>query len=242
MDIVYIHKNSFCSFKWDKSLFTDLFHTRISSKCIVALIFACVCFLTTYAQPTCKDCIYDLYRMLETHQSKYIDIGDNTYSVKSLYQDKSDSIILAAIPKAHIFSYGNPLDSVVEFNLGDKVLYFMVTTEPPRSFKFSDIDCIYDSNGCNLLYEEDYMKFPAVINDPDGFTYVREKPSTKSKVKTKIRKNQIFLYTPIGGSDWYRVYSDDGSLFIGYIYRKRMLPFDKCPVDIKKKMTKIMFD
>lgn len=76
-------------------------------KCIVALIFACVCFLTTYAQPTCKDCIYDLYRMLETYQSKYIDIGNNTYSVKSLYQDKSDSIILAAITKARVFSYGN---------------------------------------------------------------------------------------------------------------------------------------
>ena len=75
------------------------------------------------------------------------------------------------------------------------------------------------------------MKFPAVINDPDGFTYVRERPSTKSKAKTKIRRNQIFLYTPIWGSDWCRAYSDDGSLFIGYIYRKRILPFDKCPVD-----------
>ena len=61
------------------------------------------------------------------------------------------------------------------------------------------------------------MKFPAVINDPDGFSYVRERPSTKSKVKTKIRRNQIFLYTPIWGSDWCRAYSDDGSLFIGYI-------------------------
>ena len=40
----------------------------------------------------------------------------------------------------------------------------------------------------------------------------------------------IFLYTPIWGSDWCRAYSDDGSLFIGYIYRKRILPFDKCPV------------
>jgi hypothetical protein len=82
----------------------------------------------------------------------------------------------------------------------------------------------------------------AVINDPDGFTYVRERPSTKSKAKTKIRRNQIFLYTPIWGSDWCRAYSDDGSLFIGYIYRKRILPFDKCPVDIKKKMIKFMFD
>lgn len=100
------------------------YKNTVMKKCIVALIFACVCFLTTYAQPTCKDCIYDLYRMLETYQSKYIDIEDNTYSVKSLYQGKSDSIILAAIPKAHTFSYGNPLDSVVELNLGDKVLYY----------------------------------------------------------------------------------------------------------------------
>ena len=114
----------------------------------------------------------------------------------------------------------------------------MVTTEPPRSFRYSDINCIYDSKGCNLLYKEDYMKFPAVINDPDGFTYVRERPSTKSKVKAKIRRSHIFLYTPIWGSDWYRAYSDDGSLFIGYIYRKRILPFDKCPMDIKNRMKK----
>lgn len=214
----------------------------IMKKRITVLFLACVCFLSTHAQHSCKDCIYDLYKVLGTCQSKYIDIDNNTYSVKSLYQGKSDSIIFAAITNGHVFSYGNPLDSVVVLDLGDKALYFMVTTEPPRSFRYSDINCAYDSNGRNLLSKEDYMKFPAVINDPDGFTYVRERPSTKSKAKTKIRKNQIFLYTPIWGSDWYRVYSDDGSLFVGYIYRKRILPFDKCPVDIKKKMIIFMFD
>nr|WP_297100440.1 SH3 domain-containing protein [uncultured Prevotella sp.] len=214
----------------------------IVKKRITVLILACVCFLSTHAQHSCKDCIYDLYKVLGTCQSKYIDIDNNTYSVKSLYQGKSDSIIFAAITKGHVFSYGNPLDSVVVLDLGDKALYFMVTTEPPRSFRYSDINCAYDSNGRNLLSKEDYMKFPAVINDPDGFTYVRERPSTKSKAKTKIRKNQIFLYTPIWGSGWCRAYSDDGSLFIGYIYRKRILPFDKCLVDIKKKMIIFMFD
>lgn len=209
---------------------------------ITIILLSYMCFFSMYAQHSCKDCIYDLYKVLGTCQSKYIDIGNNTYSVKSLYQGKSDSIIFAAITKAQVFSYGNPLDSVVVLDLGDKALYFMVTTEPPRSFRYSDINCAYDSNGRNLLSKEDYMKFPAVINDPDGFTYVRERPSTKSKVKTKIRRNQIFLYTPIWGSGWCRAYSDDGSLFIGYIYRKRILPFDKCPVDIKKKMIILMFD
>ncbi len=68
---------------------------------ITVLILACVCFLSTHAQHSCKDCVYDLYKVLGTCQSKYIDIGDNTYSVKSLYQDKSDSIVFAAITKAH---------------------------------------------------------------------------------------------------------------------------------------------
>ena len=68
---------------------------------ITVLILACVCFLSTHAQHSCKDCVYDLYKVLGTCQSKYIDIGDNTYSVKSLYQDKSDSIGFAAITKAH---------------------------------------------------------------------------------------------------------------------------------------------
>lgn len=58
--------------------------------------------LSTHAQHSCKDCIYDLYKVLGTCQSKYIDIDNNTYSVKSLYQGKSDSIIFAAITKGHV--------------------------------------------------------------------------------------------------------------------------------------------
>ena len=38
-----------------------------------------------------------------------------------------------------------------------------------------------------------------------------------------------------------KIFSLDSSV-IGYIYRKRILPFDKCPVDIKKKMIILMFD
>jgi len=31
-------------------------------------------------------------------------------------------------------------------------------------------------------------------------------------------------------------------VYLSDIYRKRILPFDKCPVDIKKKMIRFMFD
>ena len=55
-------------------------------------------------------------------------------------------------------------------------------------------------------------------------------------------KNDIFLYTPVLYGDWYRAYSKNGSAYLGYVYRKRILPYDKCPINIKKKMKKIMFD
>lgn len=205
------------------------------------LFLLCIPFSMAYAQYSCKDCLRDLYNILGESPTNNISIGIDTYSAESLYQGKNDSVIFAAITKAEVFSYGNPLDSVVMLNLGDKALYFMVNTEPPRSFTYSDINSVYDGNGHNLSYKEDYMKFPAIINDPDGFTYVREGPSTKYKVKTIIRKNRIFSYTPIWGSDWCRVYSDDGSLFLGYMYSKRILPYDKCPIKIRKEMEKLMF-
>ena len=199
-------------------------------------------FFPAYAQHSCKDCLYDLYNYLETNQLKTIEIGTCTYPVEQLYQGKNNSAIFAAIKDACVFSYGNLLDSVVEISLGDRALYFMVSIEPPRSFKYPDINSIYDGKGQHIVYENEKMALPAVINDPDGFTYIREKPSAKSRITSKLLANEIFLYTPIFGSDWYRVYSDNNGFYIGYIYKKRILPYDKCPNNIKKKMTRLIFD
>jgi hypothetical protein len=55
------------------------------------------------------------------------------------------------------------------------------------------------------------------------------------KQRQRFVGTRYFLYTPI----WGEVIGAGlilmmGVCFIGYIYRKRILPFDKCPVDIKK--------
>ena len=209
-------------------------------KNFVIFMLASICLLSAHAQRSCKDCIQVLYKVVEGAQLDSISIGHSFYSVKSLYQGKGHGLVVAAIAKARVFSYGNPLDSVVMLDLGDKALYFMVNTEPPRNFKCADINCVYDSEGRNLLNKEDYMRFPAVINDPDGFTFIREGPSTTFKVKAKIEKDKIFFYTPILSRDWYRVYLRDGGQCIGYVHCSRILPYDKCPIRIKRKMEKLM--
>lgn len=118
---------------------------------LVVLFLLCIFFPMAYAQHSCKDCLRDLYKVLWESRTCNISIGNDSYSAESLCQGKSDSVIFAAIAKAKVFSYGNPLDSVVMLNLGDKALYFMVNTESPRSFTFSDINSVYDGNGQNLL-------------------------------------------------------------------------------------------
>ena len=209
-------------------------------KNFVIFMLASICILSAHAQRSCKDCIQDLYKVVEGSLLDSISIGHSVYSVIALYQGKGHGLVVGAIAKARVFSYGNPLDSVVMLDLGDKALYFMVNTEPPRSFKHTDINCVYDGEGRNLLNKEDYMMFPAVINDPDGVTFVREGTYTKFKVKAKIEKDKIFFYTPILSSDWYRVYLRDGGQCIGYVHCSRILPYDKCPIRIKRKMEKLM--
>lgn len=88
---------------------------------ITITLLSCMCFFSMYAQHSAKDCLYDLYKVLSTYHNKdYIGIGDCNYSISSLYQGKNERIIFDAIKNACIFSYGNPLDSVVEVNLGNK--------------------------------------------------------------------------------------------------------------------------
>ena len=102
-----------------------------------------MCFFSMYAQHSAKDCLYDLYKVLSTcHNKDYIGIGDCNYSISSLYQGKNERIIFDAIKNACIFSYGNPLDSVVEVNLLkfptlNTVFSFPFACRPPYSLTFN---------------------------------------------------------------------------------------------------------
>ena len=51
-------------------------------------MLASICLLSAHAQRSCKDCIQDLYKVVEGAQLDSISIGHSFYSVKSLYQGK----------------------------------------------------------------------------------------------------------------------------------------------------------
>jgi hypothetical protein len=60
------------------------------------------------------------------------------------------------------------------------------------------------------------------INDPDGFTNVRELPDGKSKIITQIIEGEIFYYTE-NNENWYPVKTYEGKN--GFVHKSRIIEF-----------------
>ena len=79
----------------------------------------------------------------------------------------------------------------------------------------------------------------ATIQDPDGWTNIRLKPSIQSEVIHKVYESEVFWYDyedEDDGQEWIRVYlpKNDYSLgksesdwIAGYIHNSRLLPLEK---------------
>jgi hypothetical protein len=68
----------------------------------------------------------------------------------------------------------------------------------------------------------------AFINDPDGYTNVREQPNAKAKIVAKIVDGERFFYDEEEGSKWVKVYrtADADAACIGYMHGSRVMPAD----------------
>ena len=77
-----------------------------------------------------------------------------------------------------------------------------------------------------LVNAQDASKYKkAVINDPDGFTNVREGKSVNYSIVTKIYEHEVFYAYPSSNSNWYPVITNDG--IKGYVHNSRISFLDK---------------
>lgn len=74
-----------------------------------------------------------------------------------------------------------------------------------------------------------------LINDPDGYTNVREDASLKSKIVGKIYKDQVFQYFPSEDAKWYCVAVDGNG---GYIHSSKVVSIAILP---SEKIREIIF-
>ena len=60
----------------------------------------------------------------------------------------------------------------------------------------------------------------AVINDPDGYTNVREGKSKNYNIVDRIYENEVFYASPSSSSNWYAVILQNGTK--GYVHNSRI--------------------
>jgi hypothetical protein len=75
-------------------------------------------------------------------------------------------------------------------------------------------------------------EFLALINDPDGYTNVREAPSTQGKIIAKIYKGELFqVYQEAEeGPGWYEIsFEKEGKNQLGFIHKSRVCFVESLP-------------
>ncbi len=153
------------------------------------------------------------------------------------YDEKMDSIIDCC---AEIYDEGSSGSIAIDLHFPNgTTIYFVLNRYPDEPIWIGEI---YFENGSSffVIYdkyvrEEDkgdtstkYLTRLAIINDPDGYTNVRDKEGQEAQVIGKIRKDQLFYYTPNYYSNWWRIKSIEGSLQ-GYMHCSRIEPYGKLP-------------
>ena len=83
------------------------------------------------------------------------------------------------------------------------------------------------------------LKFPAIINDPDGYVNVRKEPNKNSEIVAKISTNEIFFFTLMPETDWYPVYFQKSTLSVGYIHKSRIKTVEGFPEGLIEKVRRL---
>jgi hypothetical protein len=73
----------------------------------------------------------------------------------------------------------------------------------------------------NTVYAQDASSYKkAVINDPDGYTNIRDGRSVNYNIVARIYENEIFYAYPSNTSNWYPVITKNGTQ--GYVHNSRI--------------------
>jgi len=88
----------------------------------------------------------------------------------------------------------------------------------------------------SLIKKNEVFKFTndtkiGKINDADGYTNLREKPNTKSKIISKLLLNDFFFYNPNKTNKWYKVKDLKGN--VGFVHKSRIREIIKPNIKIK---------
>ena len=163
---------------------------------------------------------------IENHKSLFFE--EISKSKNLLFDGQRDSIF-NVIDKSSLYydesSSSVSLDLVLK---NDKIIYFCLNSFEDEPVYITNI---FLENGESLfnmfeLNEKTYLRRLGIINDSDGYTNVRYRPSFNSKILSQIQANTLFYFTPNSHNKWWKIESKDGSIN-GFMHCSKIKPIGK---------------
>lgn len=189
--------------------------------------------------PMTKSVIKKFYKKLfrgENLQSLELGPSEvkNILSMKAAITQGYDwDVVCQVIDKAKAYTDGEWMDTIValSFPNGNTVYHQLTGGSYWNHLWLPDGNCVFTLSSTPIQY----MRI-AMINDPDGYVNIREKPNAHSKIVRKIKKNELFYFTPISRAEWYPVSLKEISPCIGYIHKSRIKTFGDFPKKLQDKI------
>lgn len=157
---------------------------------------------------------------------------------KGLTQGLDYESIAKLLDSAEVSDEGEGFSTLLKLTFSNgKTIYFEIGDgfDSIEQAWFPSGESLEKLTGSRYAYSA-ILKRPGIINDPDGYTNIREKPDKNSVIAGKFTKNEIFYYTPISDTEWWPVYKTEAAKQLGYIYKDKILEYAKFPQKLKDKV------
>ncbi len=162
----------------------------------------------------------------ENHKSLFFE--EISKSKNLLFEGQRDSIF-NVIDKSSLYYDEN--SSSVSLDLvfkNDRIIYFYLNSFEDEPVYITNIFLENGESFFNMfeLDEKTYLRRLGIINDSDGYTNVRNRPSNNSKIISQIQVNTPFYFTPNSHNKWWKIESIDGTIN-GYMHCSRIKTIGK---------------
>ncbi len=137
------------------------------------------------------------------------------------------------IDKSVLCNEGSLFTDLLEMVFPNKKSIFVeLNTNIPNQIEY-----IWLSSGNEISSKQKFFR-PGMLKEPNGYTYLKERPLASSKITRKLTAGQVFYYIPDQDFEWWAIYKTDGHGFLGYIHKSKILVYSEFPVIFKNKVKK----
>jgi hypothetical protein len=169
--------------------------------------------------------------LMRSFKNKYFNELTNNLTIKEI-----DKLIYNSELSTDGYEFGIILELPLSKNYS---VYFGLDSDIPGKIEGIYLKDAIDIGCKEKNYPEEQLFRPGIINNADGYTNLREKSDSKSKIVGRLKINELFFYSPIGDSDWYPVKKTETGKIAGYIHKSRIIKYSNFPKLIKEKVYKI---